>query len=62
MSLLGELCVATGEVEFRGRMSYAPQKPWVFAGTVRQNILFGQQYDDDHYWAVIKACALEKVS
>ncbi|CAK9828619.1 ATP-binding cassette sub-family C member 4 [Anthophora retusa] len=42
------------------RISYASQEAWLFSGTVKDNILFGQPYDKDRYIAVIKACALTK--
>ena len=41
-------------------MSYASQEPWVFAATIRQNIIFGQEYDKRRYHDVIRTCSLEK--
>ncbi len=60
--LLNELQPTEGNVDVKGTMSYAPQEPWMFSATLRENILFGKQYDRDLYDRVIMACALDKVS
>lgn len=59
-TLLGELDVMNGDVIINGKLSYASQEPWVFAATIRQNILFGEEYHKKRYNEVIKACALDK--
>lgn len=58
--LLGELPIKTGTVTLHGSVSFACQKPWLFTGTVRNNILFGQIYDRKRYKEVVKCCALQK--
>ncbi|KAM7238073.1 hypothetical protein CapIbe_011031 [Capra ibex] len=59
-ALLGELPLSQGKVRMHGRIAYVSQKPWVFSGTVRSNILFGKKYEKEHYEEVIKDCALEE--
>lgn len=57
--LLGELPIKSGSVSINGSVSYAAQKPWLFHGTVRSNILFGQIYDKKRYNEVSHALNFE---
>ncbi|XP_053998357.1 ATP-binding cassette subfamily C member 4-like isoform X2 [Hylaeus anthracinus] len=57
-AILGEIEPTEGHVKVNGSLSYAGQEAWVFGSTVRQNILFGQQYDRQRYQRVVKACSL----
>ena len=50
-----------GNIEVKGRVLYASQEPWVFSGTLRENILFGQPYQWEWYNTVVEACTLDKV-
>ena len=61
-AVLGELPPSQGKVSVLGRIAYVSQQPWVFPGTVKNNILFGKKYEEERYEEVIKACALEEVS
>ncbi|XP_071455801.1 probable multidrug resistance-associated protein lethal(2)03659 [Hetaerina americana] len=57
-AILGEMPTTSGTMQIKGHVSYASQEPWVFGGTIRQNILFGNKYDERRYKAVTAACAL----
>ncbi|XP_059748279.1 LOW QUALITY PROTEIN: ATP-binding cassette sub-family C member 4 [Bos taurus] len=59
-AVLGELPPSQGKVSVLGRIAYVSQQPWVFPGTVKNNILFGKKYEEERYEEVIKACALEE--
>ncbi|KAJ2014253.1 Canalicular multispecific organic anion transporter 1 [Coemansia sp. S680] len=34
------------------------QSPWIMNDTMRANILFGREFDEEYYWKVVHACAL----
>nr|XP_023023861.1 multidrug resistance-associated protein 4-like [Leptinotarsa decemlineata] len=57
--ILKELPPRSGTLENEGTISYASQEPWIFVGSIRQNILFGQAYEPKKYGEVIRVCALE---
>ncbi|CAG9825399.1 unnamed protein product [Phaedon cochleariae] len=58
--IMRELPLLKGKKDVVGKISYASQEPWLFAGTIRQNIIFGEDFEGQKYERVIKVCALEK--
>ena len=61
MALLRELPVTSGSIRISGRVAYVSQQPWVFSGTLKENIVFGKKFDKERYEKVIHVCALETV-
>lgn len=57
-ALLGEMEKVEGEVSIRGSVAYVPQQAWIQNATLRDNILFGQPYNEQKYCCVLEACAL----
>ncbi|KAF8751127.1 P-loop containing nucleoside triphosphate hydrolase protein [Rhizoctonia solani] len=43
-----------------GGIAYAAQEAWVLNDSIRNNILFGSEYDEDRYKEVLSQCALDK--
>ena len=59
-TILGELLVTNGSVNYFGKLAYVSDSPWVFPGTIRENIVFGLPYNESKYNKIVKACQLEK--
>ncbi|KAF9294865.1 hypothetical protein BGZ74_011068 [Mortierella antarctica] len=57
-ALLGEMHKYSGSVTAYGSLAYVTQSAWILNDTVRNNILFGIEYDKERYLHVVKACAL----
>eukprot|EP01129_Flabellula_baltica_P005848 TRINITY_DN2144_c0_g1_i4.p1 TRINITY_DN2144_c0_g1~~TRINITY_DN2144_c0_g1_i4.p1 ORF type:complete len:1232 (-),score=200.95 TRINITY_DN2144_c0_g1_i4:2377-6072(-) len=57
-SVLGEISLTNGEIKYKGSIAYVPQEPFLLNDTVRNNILFNKEYDEERYLDVISKCAL----
>ena len=60
MCILEELPISSGKISCIGKIAFVSQMPWVYSGTVRENILFGNQFDVQRYNNVIEVCDLQK--
>jgi ABC-type multidrug transport system fused ATPase/permease subunit len=57
-ALLNELHCLEGSVSINGGVSYTSQSSWIRNQSIRDNILFGEEFDAEKYNQVIHACAL----
>ena len=46
-------------LRFAGKMSYAPQVPWMQQATIKENIVCCEPWDALRFKAVVHACALD---
>ncbi|KAI8052837.1 P-loop containing nucleoside triphosphate hydrolase protein [Syncephalis plumigaleata] len=72
MALLGEMPCKRGQailplygvnpvdLRMQGQVAYVAQQAWLQSRSIRDNILFGEEYDETRYKQVIFACALER--
>ncbi|KAK2580321.1 hypothetical protein KPH14_012558 [Odynerus spinipes] len=58
--MLHELPLKEGSLEITGKIAYVSQQPWIFASSIRQNILFGRSMDQVRYKQTIQACQLDQ--
>ncbi|XP_022794841.1 multidrug resistance-associated protein 4-like [Stylophora pistillata] len=59
-AIAGEISDTSGTIFYRGNVIYLPQTAWVFSGTIKENILFGQPYEEFRYERIIDVCALKE--
>ncbi|KAF9905090.1 hypothetical protein EC991_002043, partial [Linnemannia zychae] len=58
-AIIGEMYKLQGRIQVSGRIAYVPQQSWIMNATLRDNILFGNEYDQDRYQHILFACGLE---
>ena len=58
LALLGETVKESGHVTRPGDVAYASQTAWLQNGTVKENILFTADFEQERYDRVIEACCL----
>lgn len=59
-TILGELELDEGSLIVNGSISYAPQEPWLYEGTIRQNILFNSEYNEKRYKKTLVVFCLQR--
>jgi len=52
-ALLGEMAMSDGTMLVNGRIGYVPQQAWIINATLRENILFGNPFDEGRYSTVV---------
>ncbi|XP_069826966.1 ATP-binding cassette sub-family C member 5-like isoform X1 [Dendropsophus ebraccatus] len=58
LSLLGQMTLLEGKVSVNSSIAYAAQQAWIFNASLRENILFGEEYDEEKYNNTLEACCL----
>ncbi|KAJ2030722.1 Canalicular multispecific organic anion transporter 1, partial [Coemansia sp. S2] len=58
LAMCSEVEMTQGSGKLVGKIAYLEQQPWIMNDTLRANILFGREYDEEYYWKVLSACAL----
>ena len=61
MTIMDELNILKGSMNIGGDISYSGQEAWVFSATVKDNILFGESYNETRYQNVLTASCLSEV-
>lgn len=56
--LIGEMRSLGGEIIFGGRVAYCSQSAFIQNATLRDNVLFGQPWDEERYWRVLEDACL----
>ena len=57
-SIIDNLYCLEGEVKKNGRIALIPQEPFLLNDTLKSNILFGKEYDEEKYQHVVEICQL----
>ena len=57
-SLLDETVKKSGEHSVKGRVAYVEQEPFIFSGTIRDNICFGLEFGETRYQRALELSQL----
>ena len=59
-SIIGEATKVSGSVFINGSIGFASQQPWIQNASIKDNIVFGLDFDEERYLKAIRDSALEK--
>ncbi|KAJ2335985.1 Multidrug resistance-associated protein 1 [Coemansia sp. RSA 2681] len=58
LAMCKEMELTKGSGAVVGRVGYLEQSPWIMNDTMRANIIFGREFEEEYFWKVVHACAL----
>ncbi|XP_040858978.1 multidrug resistance-associated protein 5 isoform X2 [Ochotona curzoniae] len=53
-----EMTLLEGSIAISGTFAYVAQQAWILNATLRDNILFGKEFDEERYNSVLNSCCL----
>lgn len=59
-ALLGQMKLTEGISKVCGQISYTPQEAWLLNMSLRENIIFGNEFNEELYNEIIRVCALTR--
>ncbi|XP_004713507.1 ATP-binding cassette sub-family C member 5 isoform X1 [Echinops telfairi] len=57
-AILGQMTLLEGSIAVSGTFAYVAQQAWILNATLRDNILFGKEFDEERYNTVLNSCCL----
>ena len=60
LSILQETTLLSGTMDVRGKIAYVSSDPFIFTGSILDNILFGERYEEERLEKVLELCQLKK--
>jgi ATP-binding cassette subfamily C (CFTR/MRP) protein 1 len=59
-AIIGEMERQSGQVSVGGRVAYASQQAWIVNARLKDNVTFGQEFDQTKWDAAVDACCLRQ--
>ncbi|CAH1245355.1 ABCC5, partial [Branchiostoma lanceolatum] len=56
--ILGQMRLLEGTVGLTGSIAYVAQQAWIMNASVRDNIMFGEDFDEQRYEDTVRTCSL----
>ncbi|XP_058044806.1 ATP-binding cassette sub-family C member 5 isoform X4 [Ahaetulla prasina] len=57
-AILGQMTLLEGSIAVDGNFAYVAQQAWILNSTLRDNILFGKEFEEERYNMVLNDCCL----
>jgi ABC-type multidrug transport system fused ATPase/permease subunit len=58
--IIGDVKIISGGIVAPGAVAFCSQTPWIQSASIRENVLFGMEYDAERFAEVLRVCSLER--